>query len=243
MSTNEPEQEPSRPTKAVIGISTPVLVITILAILWFTNNLDSLLVRLGAPQLTHACVDAGNSFGDALRCAIYKSNTATSTNDALNPGSQSASSNAPPASSQSTPTVANVTTATAATSTAPPATSTASGGCDCSVSDLPHRCSANLATTPGLSCSFANNAFYEYWKASGGNPNQQPTIQVWDPANGRYESLYCSSGDGVVDCSPGNSLSSTTMPPDVRFDQNAVTEYTSSQAQSYAADHYLGPNG
>jgi chromosome segregation ATPase len=81
----------------VIGISTPVLIAVILGVLWFTNNLDSLLVRLGAPQLTHACVNANNNFGDALRCVIYKGEHAAA-NASSSGGQSPASSYQPPSS-------------------------------------------------------------------------------------------------------------------------------------------------
>lgn len=53
-------------------MSAPVLLLGVLAVLWLTNQLDGTLNRLGAPGLTHACVEADSSLGNAFRCAIYK---------------------------------------------------------------------------------------------------------------------------------------------------------------------------
>src|SRR5579875_108791 len=233
-SRNEPEHGPSRPTKTAIGISTPVLVITILAVLWFTNNLDSILVRLGVPQLTHACVDAGNSFGDAIRCLIYKGET-TSNNGAPSSGRQSARSNSTPATPESASTSHSTAPTTSTTSGLPSTTAATTGGCDCGVSDLPHQCGPGLATTAGLSCALANNTFYEYWKVSDANPTDALTLRVWNPADETYETVSCTTGDGVVDCSPGAGGA------DIRFDQSAVTAYTTGDAAAYAASGNLGP--
>lgn len=125
------------------------------------------------------------------------------------------------------------------TSTTPStASSSTAGGCDCTVADLPNRCDANISTTSGLTCQYAENTFYEYDKTTQGNPSEPATLQAWDPAARRYYTESCSSGDGVVDCGmPGTGGS------DVRFNQSAITRYTSSEASSYAASADLGPNG
>jgi hypothetical protein len=73
-----PQPTPTKPPKHVIGISAPLLIVGVLAALWFTNHLDRLLTKLGAPALTHACVNAGNSFEDALQCLVYKSDQSSS---------------------------------------------------------------------------------------------------------------------------------------------------------------------
>jgi hypothetical protein len=66
----------------VIRVSTPTLLLGIIAVLWFSGNLDSLLARVNAAKLTHACVNASSSFADSLHCVIYKSE-ATQTDGAL----------------------------------------------------------------------------------------------------------------------------------------------------------------
>lgn len=116
-------------------------------------------------------------------------------------------------------------------------TTTAQGrGCNCGVADLPNRCDANISSTSDVSCRFAENTFYEYWKTTGGDPSQQPTLQAWSPADQQYYTQNCSSGDGVVDCVHSGGS-------DVRFNQSAVGAYTSSEASYYAAHSDLGPNG
>jgi hypothetical protein len=67
-------------------VSAPVLLLGVLAVLWFTNQLDGTLNRLGAPGLTHACVEADSTFDNALRCAIYKGEHTATSSAASNSG-------------------------------------------------------------------------------------------------------------------------------------------------------------
>jgi len=59
-----------------VPIWIPALIIGVLAVLWFTNDLDGPLSQRGLPSLTHACV-AENSLGDVVRCALYKGENAS----------------------------------------------------------------------------------------------------------------------------------------------------------------------
>lgn len=118
----------------------------------------------------------------------------------------------------------------------PTTTTSAPGGCNCGVADLPNRCDANIASTSDISCRIAETTFHEYWKATGGNASGQVNVQAWSPADQQYYTESCSSGDGVVDCTPGHGS-------DVRFNQSAIAAYTPSEASAYAASTDLGPNG
>jgi hypothetical protein len=127
-----------------------------------------------------------------------------------------------------------------APSSSSPSTTNDTGGCNCSVSDLPNRCDANIATTSGLSCALAENTFYEFFKTTEGqpsDPSQQATVQAWDPGAKQYDSENCAAGEGVVDCS------AATGDSDIRFNQTAVAKYTDAQAGSYATGGQLGPHG
>ncbi len=104
------------------------------------------------------------------------------------------------------------------------------------MADLPNQCDANVASTSDVTCSFAENTFYEYYKSTGGNPTQAATLQAWSPPTHQYYSETCSSGDGVVDCVHGSGS-------DVRFNRSAVSAYSDSQASAYAQSHDLGPSG
>ena len=116
----------------------------------------------------------------------------------------------------------------------PPTTSTTTTAP--SVAALPNQCDQNISATSDVSCRVAENTFYEYWKATGGNPGGQINAQAWSPTDQQYYPESCSSTNGVVDCLYGNGS-------DVRFSENAVAAYTQSEASGYAAAADLGPNG
>jgi len=92
-----------------------------------------------------------------------------------------------------------------------------------------------ISASSGTTCDFANNAFYEYWQASGGDSTQYETIDVWSAQDGQYYALNCGpSGGGVVDCTDSSG-------EDVRF--RGVEQYGGATASAYAASGKLGPNG
>jgi hypothetical protein len=91
-----------------------------------------------------------------------------------------------------------------------------------------------------MTCRFANNAFYEYWRASGGNPTLSESINVWSREGQAYYPLSCSPGDGVIDCTGQNSRG---LSLDARFTQHALSIYTPAEAAAYARSGKLGPNG
>ncbi len=108
------------------------------------------------------------------------------------------------------------------------------------VESLPDQCGYGVAGSAGVSCPFAENAFYEYWNATGGNPIYSANIAVWSAEGQSYYTLSCGSGDGVVDCT-GTNASGVFL--DARFTQAAVSAYSQSQAAAYAASGKPGPNG
>jgi hypothetical protein len=105
---------------------------------------------------------------------------------------------------------------------------------------FPVQCGYGVAGSAGVTCTFANSAFYEYWKASGDDPSQSRSISVWSAEGQQSYELFCTPGDGVVDCTGENS-SGVTL--DAAFVQSAITAYTDQQAAAYAASGKLGPNG
>jgi len=134
----------------------------------------------------------------------------------------------------------NTATDTAPQTTDPPTanqtTSPATSGCNCRVVDLPQHCDPNLSSTSDVTCRFAENSFYEYYKKTNGDPTQPASIQVWDATTHQYLAGNCSSGDGVVDCGYGKNA-------DVRFNQTAISSYTPAQASTYEKSNDLGPSG
>jgi len=90
-----------------------------------------------------------------------------------------------------------------------------------------------------MTCGFAENAFYDYWQASGGDPTQSESISAWSAASQQSYPLSCGVGGGLVDCT-GPSASGASL--DARFTQHAVSAYTDQQAAGYEASGKLGPN-
>ena len=90
-------------------------------------------------------------------------------------------------------------------------------------------CDANIsARSPGTSCGFASNVFYEYWTAG-----QSPAIRAYSPASGSTYGLSCSSSGAQVQCTATDGAA-------VRFSQAAIDAYSQAQADSYAASHDVG---
>jgi hypothetical protein len=117
-------------------------------------------------------------------------------------------------------------------------TSPATSGPSYGVQDLPVQCGAGVAGSSGVTCAFAENAFYEYWQASGGDATAAVSITVWGSLGKQFYPLSCNAGDGVVDCTGTNS---TGVSLDARFSQDAVSAYTSTEANAYSASGKLGP--
>jgi hypothetical protein len=89
-----------------------------------------------------------------------------------------------------------------------------------------------------MTCAFAENAFYEYWNATGGNAGGPASISVWSSVAQQFYPLSCDVGDGVVDCTGADS---SGVHVDARFSQAAVSAYTSANARAYVASGALGP--
>lgn len=117
-------------------------------------------------------------------------------------------------------------------------TTTNGGGSGSTVQDLPVQCGYGLAGSPGMACTFAENAFYEYWQASGGDPSRAEPISVWSADAQQSYPLSCASGDGVVDC-VGTASGGVSL--DARFTEGSVSAYTNAEAAAYAASGKLGP--
>jgi hypothetical protein len=112
------------------------------------------------------------------------------------------------------------------------------GGSGSTVQDLPVQCGYGVAGSASTTCAFAENAFYEYWQASGGDPSKAESINVWSADAQQSYPLSCASGDGVVDC-VGTGSGSVSL--DARFTKEAVSAYTDNEAAAYAASGKLGP--
>jgi hypothetical protein len=78
------------------------------------------------------------------------------------------------------------------------------------------------------SCEFAQNVFYEFYKAS-----PQRDFPVYSPVTGKKYQMHC-TGESLVTCTGGTGAV-------VRFPMSAVRAYTESDASAYANSHDLGP--
>jgi hypothetical protein len=116
-------------------------------------------------------------------------------------------------------------------STPSPAPAPSNGG-GVAVQDLPVQCGYGVAGSSGMTCTFAENAFYEFWQTSGGDPTQSESISVWSAEAGQSYPLACVPAEGVVDCTGINSSGASL---NARFSQQAISAYTAHQAAAYAA--------
>jgi serine/threonine-protein kinase len=99
-----------------------------------------------------------------------------------------------------------------------------------SATDALTPCDGNIsASQPQTSCSFANNVFYEYWRADG-----NPDVSAYSPTTGQTYSVNCVPAGEFVMCQ-------TPEGAKVRIRQGALGSYSQSQADRYAATHDTGP--
>jgi hypothetical protein len=115
-----------------------------------------------------------------------------------------------------------------------------SSSCDegpCTLSALPHQCSAGLTATQSISCGLASNVFYEYFEGAQG-AGSGASLSAWSPATQQYYEPDCSAGDGVVSCAISGTTDSNAT---VEFTQAAVDAYTQQAANAYAGSHPIGP--
>jgi hypothetical protein len=93
-------------------------------------------------------------------------------------------------------------------------------------------CDANITAKAGTtSCPFAQNVFYEFWRAV---QNGDDAIRAYSPVTQRSYEMDCSAGATVV-CRGGDGS-------DVRFGMSAVEAYDSAQAERYLCSAELGPD-
>ncbi len=101
------------------------------------------------------------------------------------------------------------------------------------------QCGYGVAGSSGVTCTFAENAFFEYWQASGGDPTKRESVNVWSAEAQQSYPLICDVGAGVVECAGTNSSGISLQ---VELSQAAVSAYTNPEAATYAASGKLGPS-
>ena len=96
-------------------------------------------------------------------------------------------------------------------------------------------CDQNISADADTSCGFASNTFYEYWRATGGDPEAgEQSVEVWSPATQQSYVQICTNDGSEVDCTHNNG-------DEVQFSSASVMAYTASQAKAYAASADVGP--
>jgi hypothetical protein len=123
------------------------------------------------------------------------------------------------------------TTTVVVTRAAPPATATTATATGRAPTHHAQRtmksCDANIRAKVGTtSCAFAENVFYEFWKALDAGDD---AVIAYSPVTGRRYSLACTTGTTVV-CTAGDGA-------EVRFPMSAVDAYDSSQAEAFRCGH------
>jgi len=136
-----------------------------------------------------------------------------------------------------TVTVERTTTVAAASTTAPvrertePTEPTETSREESSVPTGFVRCDANIEIKQSTTtCPFGSNVFYEYWRSG-----QKHVVRAYSAAVERVFTTRCAVQTADIRCS-------TTDGGVVRFSQAAIDRYSTSQADSYAANHDLGPD-
>lgn len=110
---------------------------------------------------------------------------------------------------------------------APAPSSTQSGGTSSSSVNF-SSCDANIAAAGGASCAFAENTFYEYYVHQG-----EGSFSVYSPTTGTTYTVSCGPNGANIVCTNGKGAAT-------RFSQNAVSAYSQTQADRYAATHNVG---
>jgi hypothetical protein len=87
-----------------------------------------------------------------------------------------------------------------------------------------------------VTCRLAENTFYEYYMASGGDSSRQASIRAWSTGQQRYYDEYCANAGDYVDCSLNNGH-------EIRLAASGLALYSDRQAAKYAAAADIGPNG
>jgi hypothetical protein len=122
---------------------------------------------------------------------------------------------------------------TAVPTTTVPSTSTTPAPASNSGSLRP--CDQNISADAETSCGFASNTFYEYWKATDGDPETgQRSVDVWSPTTQQSYRQVCDDDGSEVSCTHLNG-------DEVQFSVASVRAYTQQEADAYAASASLGP--
>jgi hypothetical protein len=93
-------------------------------------------------------------------------------------------------------------------------------------------CDANIRVKASTTtCPFAQNVFYEYYRATLGYP-RAVTVRAWSPAADRHFDVKCSGVESIV-CRAGDGAR-------VGFPARAVLAYDDEQAEHFAATRETG---
>jgi hypothetical protein len=97
-------------------------------------------------------------------------------------------------------------------------------------------CDPQIVANSATSCAFAENAFYETYK-TGASGQKSFTVEVYSPTTHKDYELGCArSADQLIGC----VSSPTSDGIYVAFSEAAITAYTETQANAYAATREVG---
>jgi hypothetical protein len=95
-------------------------------------------------------------------------------------------------------------------------------------------CDPNIVVNATTSCAFADNAFYEYYKAK--QSGKASAIEVYSPTTHKNYELDCETENEVIGCG-GSPIALNIY---TSFSKSAMEAYDEQQATAYAASHAVG---
>jgi hypothetical protein len=97
-------------------------------------------------------------------------------------------------------------------------------------------CDTNIVANSATSCGLAENTFYEYYESA---QSSGQSIEVHSPTTAKDYELFCEREQDLIGCT-GSPLSTGIY---VSFPIEAITAYTSAEADAYAGSRDVGHPG
>jgi hypothetical protein len=194
----------------------------------------------GPPQHLSALKLKAPSKHSVLHAATTRSTT-SSTGAAKSSATGTMSTTGKPGTTGTTDTT-DTTAATGAGTSSAPSASTSGPGVPTTGGAAPaatYQCDQNIqavgsTASKAPACVLAENAFYEYYRASLTAP--PAAVNAWDPTTGIYIAMQCTTAKGEVTCTAPDR-------PAAMFPLTAIKQYTPALAKRFTTGRNLGPSG